>query len=388
MILSKVKSFVNTFSAKVLILLLLLMLLDYAGYGYYVFYLPLMYLFFHHRGLKIDSNFILLFIWGLSYSIIIYFNTGTISYVNNILPAINMPMLYLMGRYIALKNDNESILIIIYLFTISIATISILSIFKDIADKGFLVIGMERNVPLIGIENEEGWVAATGISSRLLPLLGFVSFLFCKIGITRKLLFTILPLIAFVCALRIQSRTSVVFFVAVIIVSFIYLWKNFRTSQKLSLIIIFSLFVIFAIRTLAFYSSELMVLERFQTDDYETGGGRTELLGEVASNMLDYPFGNMPSNIRYAHNLWFDCARVAGILPFILLVLLTYRYAKDLYLINRSRKISLLLKLSIIISSLAILTVCLLEPVLEGIPMIFAFFCLMYGIISILKYRI
>lgn len=384
MIFHIIKDFWSTFRAKVLVFLLMIMLIDYAGYGYYIFYISLAYILFY-RGFKTDRNFFILFIWGVIYSVTIYFNTRSISYVNNILPVINMPFLYLMGRYICIRNSNEKITYIIYFFCLSIAVVSILSIFKDITDKGFLVIGMERNVPLIGIENEEGWVAATGIASRLLMLVGFISVLFCPLKLYDKLLFTVPAIIAFVCTLRIQSRTCIVFFILAIILAIFFMWRNFDRKYKFFFILIFLLFSIIVFLVLQYYSSELLVFERFQAEDFETGGGRTTRLFLVASKMIEYPLGNMPNYISYAHNLWFDCARVAGIIPFTILLYLMYKYTKNVFIICKNKNIPLLCKLSMVLTFLALLTVFSSEPVLEGIPMVFGLYCLLFGISSVLR---
>ncbi len=41
----------------------------------------------------------------------------------------------------------------------------------------------------------------------------------------------------------------------------------------------------------------------------------------VISQMPNYSFGGM--NVRYAHNLWLDCAIVTGFFPFALLLIIT-----------------------------------------------------------------
>ena len=130
---------------------------------------------------------------------------------------------------------------------------------------------------------------------------------------------------------------------------------------------------------LSHYSEELAIIDRFQTDEIETGGGRTYRLLNVASHMWDYPLGGM--EIRHAHNLWFDCARVAGILPFVLLIIIALKYAFCLFQVIRNNLVDLILRYTFWILSLAILIVFLSEPVLEGIPMVFEFFCFLYGIL-------
>ena len=127
------------------------------------------------------------------------------------------------------------------------------------------------------------------------------------------------------------------------------------------------------------YSEELAIIDRFQTDEIETGGGRTYRLLNVASHMWSYPLGGMGAEIAYAHNLWFDCARVAGILPFVLLIIIALKYAFCLFQVIRNDSVDLILRYTFWILSLAILIVFLSEPVLEGIPMLFEFSCFLLG---------
>ena len=205
----KIRSLHTSVNTKFLVLLLMLMFVDYAGYGYYVFYLPFLYLLLH-KGFRIDWTFLLLVMWGASYGFINYINGGGLVYISVLMPMINCPVLYMAGKYVARYNDSKALVFILFLFTFSIALISILSVLSDVAKNGFLVVGMARNVPLIGINNLEGYIAATGISSRLMLLTSFLVFIMFPYEGTKKFLFVGSALLAIYCAIRVQSRTTIV----------------------------------------------------------------------------------------------------------------------------------------------------------------------------------
>ena len=69
---------------------------------------------------------------------------------------------------------------------LSMSAVAIVSVIKDVLENGFLVIGMGRNIPLIGIDNEEGFMSATLITTKLLFLLSFLGFIFIPLGRKNK----------------------------------------------------------------------------------------------------------------------------------------------------------------------------------------------------------
>lgn len=376
----KINSLHTSVNTKFLVLLLMLMFVDYAGYGYYVFYLPFMYLLLH-KGFRIDWTFLLLVMWGVSYGVINFINEGRIAYVSVLLPMINCPVLYMAGKYVARYNESKALVFILYLFSFSIALISVLSVCTDIAKNGFVVVGLARNVPLIGINNVEGYIAATGISSRLMLLTSFLVFVMFPYTKLKKLIFVGSALLAIYCAIRVQSRTTIVGLALILFSMMVWGLKSLSKKQKCLLLIGVGIIVCAVSYILLHYSDELVIINRFQSDELETGGGRMERLMYVATHMWSYPFGGMGADVPYAHNLWFDCARVVGLFPFMFLIVLSFKYIQALFNIINNNVIDLILRYTFWFLSLAMLMVFLSEPVLEGIPMIFEFFCFLQGVI-------
>ena len=374
----KIRSLHTSVNTKFLVLLLMLMFVDYAGRGFYIFYLPFVYLIFH-KAFKVDWTFFLLLMWGISYGFTNYVNSELIGYAPVLLPIINCPVLYITGKYIARHNDSRNLVLILYLFAFSIALISVLSVCSDIAKNGFLVVGFARNIPLIGMDNSEGYMAATGISSRLMLLTSFFVFIMLPYNLLKKIFFLSGALLAIYCAVRVQSRTAIVGLSLILFTVLVGGLKSLSNKQKCILFLGLGAIVYVIIYILSHYDNELAIINRFQSDEIETGGGRMDRLLYVAIHMWSHPFG-MDPNIEYAHNLWFDCARLVGIIPFLLLVILSLKYAWSLYVNVRNNSIDLILRYTLWILSLAILIVFLAEPVLEGIPMIYEFFCFLFGV--------
>lgn len=377
-----VNKFLLFSSEQLLIILLVIMFIDYAGYGYYYFYLPFLYLLLHRINCYVDKLFLLIVIWGIFHAFAYFIHTMSIGYATSFMYFVNFPILYLAGKYLVNKFDDIHLLMIFYVLVLSIALLSSISVVKDVAEHGFIVVGAGRNIPLIGINNPEGYIAATGISSRLILLLSFIGFIFVPCRKSMKIVFVAGAILAIYCALRVQSRTSVIALLLILIISIYINAKINRKTLLLLLLTVIALCILFQYIYIN-YGDQLIVLHRFETDEVESGGGRLEPLVNVFCNLIVYPVGGMflNDNVMYAHNIWLDCGRVSGIIPFVLLIIITLKY----YSLLRSfmkNKVCFELKFATIILSCVLLIAFLSEPVLEGIPMVFAFFCLLLGVLK------
>ncbi len=121
------------------------------------------------------------------------------------------------------------------------------------------------------------------------------------------------------------------------------------------------------------------ILSRTETFD----NGRIDSIARVMSLLIEYPYGNMP--VTYAHNMWLDVARVAGIIPMIWLIIYTIcvirtlsRLLKNPYISNKAKSLIGTLTIGLLIS----FTV---EPVIAGRPFNFMFFCLINGMCAALS---
>lgn len=123
-------------------------------------------------------------------------------------------------------------------------------------------------------------------------------------------------MLAIFCGLRLQSRTMIVGLASIFLLITIWNWNFLSRRQKCILLVGLFLVVCSILWVLSQYSDELAIFDRFQDDEIESGGGRSYRLAMVASLMPSYPFGGMGTGIPYAHNMWFDCARLTGFFPF------------------------------------------------------------------------
>jgi O-antigen ligase len=219
----------------------------------------------------------------------------------------------------------------------------------------------------------------------------FIASLFMKMPWKRKLVYILFAILAFVASIRIQSRTGVVILVIVVVLS---LLANFRTMARRNFImVVISLgALLFAANyALTTNEEELGILDRFQDDDVETGGYRTELAMDVVNKLSESPWGGL-EHMPYAHNMWLDCARVSGIVPLLLLLLITVLYARSMWRMYKQPTDNSSYRDVIVIIGIALFVYMNVEPILEGCPLLFAFFVIFLGILRgktnrVLHYR-
>lgn len=368
-------------SVSSLTILLCFTLFDWNGHGYFIFYIPLIIFILKGELNNFDCTFYLFLLFGVSYSLIDCLNTRSLNYTYNILPIVNFPILYIMGKYIGNRNSVKENVNTLWLFAISLALLTIISVYISFLKEGFS--WAARDIALFGYNggtNNYKTIAATGLYSRILPLTLFMPLLLIKKEGYGKWLLVITAILAFICCLRLQSRSAIYITGVSLIIPLLLGSKN-NTFTKFWGIIIIVFSIIFV---LSHYSDQLAIIERFQKNnafDNEGGEGRFTLAAKIFDNLASHPFGGL-RNARYAHNLWLDCARVSGWIPMILLICITWRCIMITTRIFKCHNFPEYYRLITVILTSCLLLYFFTEPILEGASMLFAYFCLYFGILT------
>lgn len=363
------------------VILLSLVFFDWNGYGYYIFYIPLIFLSFKSGFYSLDKNFCLLLLFGLTYSLFDYLNTGEIGYVYNILPIINFPIAYLMGKFIGKNSSYRERINILWLFAVSMSLLTIISVTISMIEDGFSLV--TRDISLIGYEdsgNKYKSISATGLYSKLLPVTLFLSLIFVRNASKVKWLFIITAIMGFICCVRLQSRSAIYVMALSLLLPIIFGTKTSRRNKILGLITIVSAVAYILIN----YGDELTIIDRFKDNSaFENAGGdsRFDLASKTINNVVDYPFGGLKSE-RYAHNLWIDAARVSGWIPAILLIIIAVRCIVTTFKIYRLKSLPEFYRIISVVITLCLIVYFNTEPILEGASMLFTYFCLYSGIIA------
>jgi hypothetical protein len=96
-------------------------------------------------------------------------------------------------------------------------------------------------------------------------------------------------------------------------------------------------------------------------------------------NIFSKPFGWELEEFGFSHNLWLDVARFGGIIPFSLLLILTYRSVRIFIRTIKANNQSLLLNTVLICYLLALFLIFMVEPIMEGLFFLFSIYCLFTG---------
>lgn len=382
---------INIFIKKEFILLLILFVVftNPFFYGYRLAMLFFVFLFFKIKYLlsNIDRNVLYLFLFTLSYELISSFGLNYIDKsIDAILPNFFVPsLLYLVGKYVSVNYKNQQIEVFFMFFmTFVFSLIPIISILLQVEENGF--IDGSRNLYLIWDKNSV--ISATGLGSYFVLNMASIGLINVKKNTKTERIINIGIIILFVlsliCVLRLGSRTQIVIATVSLSGSFLLnLRKNSFFKNIIFIILTFYLINNF---------NENADVKKFYADrlnDDEVGivtaGGRTEKWIGALESLFTDPFGWELSRLGYAHNLWLDVARVAGIIPFVLLLFFTVSSIKTWLKSLKLLKCNLFLRNYIFFYFISIILVFNVEPIMEGMYLLFLFFCMFVGFLSGMK---
>lgn len=113
--------------------------------------------------------------------------------------------------------------------------------------------------------------------------------------------------------------------------------------------------------------------------------GRMRNKMDHIKNMIYYPWGGdalrESLNWRSAHDLYLDTYSYSSVFSFVFLVLFIFRSLKNAFSLLRSESISFFTKEIIVCTYLVIHIEFFMEPIIRGVPWLFAIYCLMDGLL-------
>ena len=360
-----------------LVFFLCLLFFDWHRQGYFFIVLPFIYMVFKHTFRLVDSNFVLLLSFGALYGIIDYYNTGNIGYAGFFQPIINFPLLYLAGKELGLKNEDAQLNKVLLIIALAIGALVICSVGVDVRENGFAV--TYRSVQIIGDTDLEA--SATNAASRLIPLFVFFSLLFLRVEHKKFWLLSIVAaIVATICSIRIQSRSSII----IVAIAFLVALLGSSSSKRDLFYKIIPLVILVLLIPFLFqlYSSDIYMISRFQdSEELSSGHDRTALANGMIPLLLEHPFGGLKT-LKYAHNLWLDIARVSGWFPLFLFLVVTIRWIKYTIYLYKDKTRNNVFRILAVAMSVCLFVYFNVEPILEGASVLFSYFCVFLGILS------
>jgi len=326
-----------------------------------------------------DSLTVSLLLFSLFYGLMMIMN-GKVSSNFNLFSYMIAPVaFYRFGRWsmnIFKEEDSRQKFlmsaILFYLIYFFILT------FKDIAITG--IVNPTR--VLLGDIGNDHAKAATLYGLMASVGIGCIGVVFAKKeNFWLRLGFIALALLALLGVIHLVNRTGVVIFVACIVFSF-FISTKFNISKMLGALFILLVLGFFVVQLGLVDQSILdayVQREESSTYDVSSMGGRGDMWLSAIDDMFVNPFGWEPVGYGFAHNMWLDIARVAGLLAFIPFLAATILHCKNLFKLLRNKYLT---NFTVIIVSIniSILLSSFVEPVIEGSLLFFCLLMMIWGI--------
>ena len=370
--------------------ILMLYLTNFLNFGYLYGYLltPLVFTKKNFLLRNLDFNFLILTFYSVTFGLFYAFQAEESRGMQYILIyIITPPTFYLLGKYLTGEKTNDKIIFYL-LFTIGalFSITGIISVFPNFLEGGFTQV--ERNLPNFWTGDI---IAATLMGS-------FFTFNMCipalLIAYNEKLskFFVIIAvalfIISLICILRLGSRTQLAIFLLSSLASLIYIIPKQSFKKNVFLFFVIGGIVAYILTHVSF-SLDADWLTTFagragdSGSSISSGGGRTEKWSKSIEYLFSHPLGWSVKDFGFSHNMWLDAARVAGILPFLLLVVFSISAAlklrKTLYNIGKR---TFPLKIILLIYGLGFFLILSVEPILDGMYPMFVVFCAYTGILN------
>lgn len=359
--LNSIYSFIKRGGALFMFLAFIIILNHQTGYISLVTVFSVAVLFIFISKAKIDIYSILIIIFGVFYYTISAIN----GYENNIQTTVICYIapffFYQYGYYFPsrFRTDDSitvawTIIVICYCLDIfCIATGNILSSGELIAEQRSLMFGGESgysmSATLVGLSLDIGMIGlamAIIVKNKYMRIVYILMFFF-------SLLTTI----------HLLNRTAIAVAMLCTLTLIAYKSRNDIRTLILSVVVILSISAILIY--FGIVNDDIISLYKERNVDLSTMGTRTTRWKDAIGNILIYPFGWGTMGQEFnIHNMWLDIARIAGIIPFLILSYLTINtFIKTIrLLISHERTISyLLLGLNI-----CFFASCFVEPIYGG----------------------
>lgn len=237
-------------------------------------------------------------------------------------------------------------------------------------------------------------LSATGQASLACLGLGLaVACLFCDCGKKAKIASVIALIVIFAYNLILSGRTLFVMLFILVLVAFFY---RMHTKKKgkikrilLFLLIILLIVILFRADFLGVksYFEESLLYQRFFAEDRNmelTDDGRMDRKLFYLQNMYKYPLGgaHMHGQVGYAHDIFLDTYDHYSVFAF--LAILVYMASTLVRLVRcvADKTLPFAMRQIVLCIYISVYLEFMIEPILMGMPWLFACFCLIDGYLS------
>lgn len=376
------------FILKVLLLTFLFVLYNsfLPGANYYALGFSLLLIFTSpYKYIKyIDNSWRLIFLF--------YFMFGTIplleyeDYTYKYLLASLIPAtFYIFGKRVASGVDYcllfKFTAIILFVFSLNSVVVCIL----EIVDTGNLI--NYTRILSRYVNDDQMIMPATQFGINVsLGLIGLGIFIISNQKKIVQYLYLLIFLSSLIVSVNLINRSGIIIS---LICTFFIVYSGYNSKNKIKIISsILLLFILcfIVIKSKIFetniFDAYIYREESEQNSGLFNAGSRSWRWLEAIPKIFQYPFGYKDLIPRdfFIHNIWLDVSCIAGILPFILLIIITYKMlitSYKLYKTNFCNFTIVMLGLNV-----SFLLTFFMEPILVGSAIYFYLYCFFYGIVN------
>lgn len=324
-----------------------------------------------------DTNAFLISVYSVLYGVFAYLSGNILSLSGLLYIIVPGVIFYLFGKFVGLCNyDKRERMIWFYLIIIISFAITIYyNLFLNIHNIGSIV-NTDR---VLESSSQDLIASATMIGLYVsLGLCYLPVFIFDSGWKLRRWISLLIFTLSILSIVFLVNRTGILITIAIIVIASLYMNKTSSYSIITKLILIPLIILIFY----CIFGDQWSAIVTAYADrnvDLSTGGERFYRWWEALGYLFTNPFG-WSNKANYAHNMWLDVARVSGVLPFVLLLMITYKYYKALKQFCNVSSDKFLNMIHISIFTCFMCT-CLVEPVVQGEIMYLNLIFMSFGIL-------
>ena len=339
-----------------------------------------------NRKIKINTEMISLFIFGVTYAILYqyHFPTGLLTFVMYaFVPSIS----YFIG-YNCLNNSE----ILIHYKKITIIIAFAMFVHGTLNMTLFIEQLSSRTIP-------DFWTRIPMAATLQATYFSMLSaLLFYALIITKEIKIKILVIISSIfivdSTLKTATRTNIYIILIVFMLNVLYFYVTNRKYRKKLLKYTVIFIILLAIVLLSYnhntlgmksYYENSFLFNRINNMDstYKVEDPRKTAQIYVLLHLFDYPFGgsmlDLPRNMSYAHNLWLDVIYRVGVVPFLYIFIYSSMTLVTIFKVIQNKIIPPEYKYVAISVFAAVNINFLVEPIIEGAFLYFCYFCIFNG---------
>ncbi|NDV42641.1 O-antigen ligase family protein [Flagellimonas sediminis] len=333
---------------------------------------------------NLDKTYFILVVFSFVYAAFYYFNLEQgMQWL--IIYATFPPVFYLLGKKMVPEmEDTKSMGQLLIFLGIAYSLTGILSVGTNLLEGGFVQLGRSIADFWSGQERLATAMGSYFVFNMSIP--GLLIVAKRRLSLIAKLALIGVFILSLLCVFRLGSRTQMALALIGILIGIAYRIKSQNLISNFKFVLVLVVLVILGINYISIdldadYLSSLG--QRLQeSDNAGSAGGRTERWSKSLINLFEKPLGWPVEEFGYSHNMWFDAARNGTVISFVLLTIFTVVSIKNIIRALKVNKKATFLNSIILIFNIVIFLQFFVEPALESLYILFAFYCLIQGFIN------